>query len=101
MVCQSKKVFGTAVIEGNSFNNFVLCHCPRDGIPPGVVKLDRRRAGFASTGFDGQFVPANRADARSGNAEQLRALRHFHRVERFAGDDDATLGFAKKQSIET
>ena len=75
-------------------------HRPRDGVPPRVVQFGDRRGEFAGSGFDRQFVAADFADLHRRNAHQFRALNHFHRVQRLAGDDDARLRFAEKQGVE-
>ena len=50
--------------------------------------------------LDDELVAAHRADARGGNADELRALDEFHGVERLAGNDDAALRFAEEQGVE-
>ena len=66
-----------------------------------VVQFGHRRAEFAGGGFDDQFVAADPADLNRRNTHQFRALDHFHRVQRLAGDDDARLRFAKEQGVQS
>ena len=60
------------------------------------MQFAERRTEFSVRGLDRQLVAADLADLHGRNAHEFGALDDFHRVERFAGDDDARLRFAEE-----
>ena len=67
----------------------------------GVVQFRDSRRKLSGCGLEDKLVTAHRADACRRDAEELGALDSFDGVERLAGDDDAALGFAEEQGVET
>lgn len=75
-------------------------HGASDGIPPWIVQFSERGREFAAGGFHRQFVAADFANLHRRNTHEPGTFDDFHGIERFAGDDDARLRFAKEQGVE-